>query len=81
MTQVKVDKERVDRMVTHTLMNFHDSGAHPGEVVIALAECIARVVLTVGELQQGSGIVQKELVELAIKHMANSIDINLPRIQ
>jgi DNA-binding IclR family transcriptional regulator len=74
MTTVTVDKAKVSRMVTQTLKHFHGSGAHPGEIVLALGEALGRVISAVGEMNPGMNeIVQRELVDLAIRQMTNAI--------
>lgn len=72
MRTVPVDKERVMKMVTKILMEFSDSGAHPGEVVLALGESLGRIIAAVGDVSQNE-ILQRELVDLAIKQMSNAI--------
>jgi hypothetical protein len=76
MTKIDIDKEKVARMVKATLHGFHGSGAHPAEIVLALAECIGRVVASL----PGSEVPKRELVDLAIKHMAGTIMEGIPKV-
>lgn len=72
MRTVPVDKEKVTKMVTKILMDFSDSGAHPGEVVLALAEALGRIIAAVGDVSHNE-VLQRELVDLAVKQMSNAI--------
>jgi hypothetical protein len=72
MATIDVDKAKVNRMVTQILKHFHGSGAHPGEIVLALGESLGRVIAAVGEMSKNE-MVQRELVDLAIKQMTNAI--------
>ena len=72
MATVPVDKAKVSRMVTQTLKLYHGSGAHPGEVVIALAESLGRVISALEEMGV-SEIAQRELLDVAIKQITNAI--------
>lgn len=76
MTQFKIDKPKVDRMVRDTLMQFNNSAVHPAEMVIALAECIGRVINQV----PGTVIVTHQLMDLAIKHMAETVAVKHPEV-
>lgn len=73
--EVKVDKEKHDKMVRQTLMQFNGQGVHPGEVVLALSEAVGRTIATID-----GDMVQRELVDLAIKQMARAIDNGRGRI-
>ena len=70
---VNVDKEKIERMVRHTLHGISGQGAHPGEVILALSECVGRVIVTI----EGDGILKRELVDLAIKQMAQAIEAGI----
>ena len=59
-------------MVTQTLKHFHGSGAHPGEVVLALGEALGRVISAVGDMG-GNEVAQRELLDLGIKQCTNAI--------
>jgi hypothetical protein len=72
MTTVPIDKEKVNRMVTATLKMFHDSGAHPGEVAIALGEAAGRVIAATADMGLGE-IGQRELLDVVIKQMTSTI--------
>lgn len=72
MTQVPIDKAKVSRMVTQTLKHFHDSGAHPAEVVIALGEAMGRVIAATAEMGLNE-IAQRELLDIGIKQCTNAI--------
>lgn len=72
MTVVQVDREKVTRMVAALLGAINDKGAHPGEMVLALAEALGRIVVAVREAG-GSEVVQRELLDLAVKQMTNAI--------
>jgi len=72
MTTVSIDKEKVNRMVTATMMHFHDSGAHPGEVVLAIGEALGRVIAATSEMGL-SEIGQRELLDMGIKQASNAI--------
>lgn len=72
MTTVQVDREKVLRMVAETLQNLNGTGAHPGEMVLALGESLGRIIVAVKEIG-GTEVVQKELLDLAIKQMTNAI--------
>jgi hypothetical protein len=76
MGTIQIDVPKVKRMVVDTLMMFNDTGAHPAEVVLALAECIGRVIVTLPE----SDIAKQELTQLAVKHMAQAIEERLPKV-
>ena len=65
---VPVDKDKVNRMVTDVLRTMHDSGAHPGEVVLALGESIGRVIVATNDMGLNT-IGQRELLDLAIKQI------------
>jgi len=69
---VRVDHEKVKRMVTATLRSFDDSGAHPGEIILALGESIGRVIAATHDMGLNE-IGQRELLDVAIKQMTNAI--------
>jgi hypothetical protein len=72
MTTVNIDKAKVSRMVTQTLKQFHDSGAHPGEIVLALGESMGRVIAATADMG-ASEIAQRELLDLGIKQTTNAL--------
>ena len=72
MTTVNVDRAKVSRMVTQTLKQYHDSGAHPGEVVIALGEAMGRVISATAAMG-ATDIAQRELLDLGIKQTTNAL--------
>ena len=77
MTQLNIDTKKVERMSLDALKLYSDSGAHPAEVVIALAQATGRVIASLS----GQGeIVQRELLDLAVKQMAAAIEAGLPKI-
>lgn len=80
MTTVPIDKEKVSRMVTQTLMHFHDSGAHPGEVVLAIGEALGRVIAATSEIGL-SEIGQRELLDMGIKQATNAILASRPIVE
>lgn len=72
MATVPVDKQKVNRMVTQVLMLFHDSGAHPGEVALALGEAAGRVIAATDDMGLNE-IGQRELLDLVVKQMSGAI--------
>lgn len=79
MTTLNLDNEKIKRMSFDILRNLSDSGAHPVEVVVALAQCIGRVVVSL----DGAGvsdIAKRDIVDLAIKQMAASIEAGTSNI-
>lgn len=74
--ELNIDKAKVDNMVRQTLMGFSDSGAHPAEVVLALAECIGRIVF----MLPGNDLVKKDMLDLAIKQMAATIHAGMSNV-
>jgi len=72
MTQVQIDKEKVTRMVTQVLMMFHDSGAHPGEVALALGEAAGRVIAATSGMGLNE-IGQRELLDVVVRQMTQAI--------
>ncbi len=76
MATYDVDTQKISRMVHDTLNSFSNSGAHPAEVVLALSECVGRVIMSFPD----SDIVKKEMVDIAIKHMAASIEAGRSQI-
>ena len=73
MTTIQIDREKVDRIVYNTLRGLQDHGAHPAEIVLALSECVGRTIWAMGDAGIGA-IAQRELVDIAIKHMAKAIE-------
>jgi len=80
VAKVPIDREKVNRMVTQVLKMFHDSGAHPGEVAIALGEAAGRVIAATADMGV-SEIAQRELLDLVVKQMAQTILANKSRIE
>lgn len=80
MTTVRIDKEKVTKMVTGTLKMFHDSGAHPAEVVIALGEAMGRVISATGEMG-ATDVAQREMLDIGIKQITNAIIAARPQIE
>lgn len=79
MSTINIDHRKVRSMSMAALHEFNDSGAHPAEVILALAEAIGRVVVSL-DAAGVSDIAKKELVDLAIKHMAQSIEAGMPKV-
>ena len=77
MATLNIDTKKVERMSMDALRLYSDSGAHPAEVVLALAQATGRVIASL--VPQGE-IVQRELVDLAVKQMAAAIEAGLPRV-
>ncbi len=71
----EIDMQKKARMVKDALMLFNESGAHPGEVVLALSEACGRVIASID-----GDMVKRELVDIAIKQMAASIEAGSSRI-
>jgi hypothetical protein len=80
MTTVHVDKAKVSRMVTQTLKLFHGSGAHPGEVALALGEAAGRVIAATADMGLNE-IGQRELLDLVVKQMTQAILASRPTIE
>ena len=74
MPAINIDKNKVDRIVWNTLRGLQDNGAHPAEIIIALAQCVGRMIATMGETGGAGPIAQRELVDIAIKQMAAAIE-------
>lgn len=68
--KLNVDKQKHDRMVRDILMVFNEQSVHPAELVLALGEACGRVIHQVN----GSDIAKRELVDVAIKMMAATIE-------
>lgn len=77
MTTLNTDTKKIERMSLDALKLYSDSGAHPAEVIIALAQATGRVIASMST--QGE-IVQRELLDIAIKQMAAAIEAGLPRV-
>ena len=73
MTTVKIDRQKVDKIVYNTLRSLQENGAHPAEVILALSECVGRTIWAMGDAGVGA-IAQRELTDIAIKHMAKAIE-------
>lgn len=79
MAELNLDHEKIKRMSMDILHGLSDSGAHPVEVVVALAQSIGRVVVSLDRAGV-SDIAKKEIVDLAVKQMAAAIEAGLPKI-
>lgn len=80
MAQVPIDKEKVNRIVTATLLSLHDSGAHPVEVLLALGECIGRVLVATGEMGVND-VARRELFNMTIKQITNAVLAAEPKVK
>ena len=69
MTTLNIDVHKVERMSMDALKLYSDSGAHPAEVIIALAQATGRVIASMSP--QGE-IVQRELLDLAVKQFRDA---------
>lgn len=78
MTTLNIDTKKVERMSLDALKLYSDSGAHPAEVIIALAQATGRVIASVSGMGE---MVQRELLDLAVKQMAGAIERGLPQIE
>lgn len=67
---IAIDKERLRRMVRDVLMNFNGTAAHPMEILLALAECMGRMVCQV----EGSDTAKQEMLHFAFQHLGTTID-------
>lgn len=79
MATLNLDQRKVTRMSMDVLQSLSGSGAHPVEVIVALAQCIGRVVVSLDDIGV-TPIAKQELVDLAIKQMATAIDEGTKRI-
>ena len=77
MTTLNIDTKKVERMSLDALKLYSDSGAHPAEVIIALAQAVGRVIAS---MDAHGEIAQRELLDLAIKQMATAIMKGLPSV-
>ena len=78
MTTLNIDTKKIERMSLDALKLYSDSGAHPAEVVIALAQATGRVIASLSP--QGE-MLQRELLDLAVKQMAAAIERGLSQIE
>lgn len=78
-TTVTIDKEKVDRIVRETLTSLENNGAHPVEVIVALSQCVGRVIAAFG-MHGASEVTLKELVDVAVKQMATAIEHGRNRV-
>ena len=78
MTTLNIDTNKVERMSMDALKLYSDSGAHPAEVIIALAQATGRVIAAMSGMGE---MVQRELLDLAVKQMAAAIEAGLPKIE
>ena len=79
MTTLNLDTNKVKRMSVDILRSLSDSGAHPIEVIVALAQCCGRVIATL-DAAGVNEVGKRDIVDLAIKQMAAAIETGQPRV-
>ncbi len=79
-TTINLDKQKIDRIVKDTLTNLDRNGAHPLEIIVALSQCVGRVIAAFGA-HGADDVVMRELVDIAVKQMATAVEYGKGKVK
>lgn len=70
MSQIQINRDRVEQIVRTAAMSLNQLGSlHPLEVILGLSEAVGRTIA----VQEGTFLMHKEMMRVAAEHIENTV--------